>query len=394
MEFRFTEKEEAFRKEVRDFLKDEPPEQFPYQLEDDGFGMGGWSYEFSRRLGEKGWLSLTWPKEYGGSERSFMERLILLEELSYHRAPTTANFFGDHMAHTIIELGSERVKKEILPKIAKGEATFWLALSEPNAGSDLLALSTQAVESEDFYVINGQKVWSSYANLADFGFLVARTDPKAPRHKGLSMFILDKKTPGVTVRPITSLVGHQVHNEIFFDDVRIPKDYLVGEKNQGFYQMLKGLEADRFWGRFVKPPACKKLLEELVEYTKETKHNGKVLAKDPVIRQKLAERAIEIEVCRLLFYRAGWMMSKGSPLTYEASVAKLFADEMGQRLYNTGMEILGLYSQLEEDSSNKWAPLKGQIGRLYLVSFGHTLAGGSSEIIRNTIATTGLGMPR
>jgi len=342
-------------------------------------------------MGDKGWLSLTWPKEYGGKERPLMELLILLEEIAYAEEPGGLLLMSFSMAHTIMAFGNETLKK-MLPSIAKGETIFWLALSEPEAGSDVLNLKTQAVEKEDCYVINGQKVWSSHAHLSHYGFLLARTDTSVPRHKGLSMFILDKSLPGVTVRPLISLLGHNLHNEVFMDDVRVPKEYLIGQKNQGFYQLLMTLESDRFWGRFQKPPFCRKVLEQLVQYCQETRRDGITLAKDPVIRHKLAESAIEIEACRLLFYCAGWRMQNELPLTHEATMPKVMADEMGQRLFNKGMQIMGPYSQLGEGT--KWAPLRGKMQRLYLLGPGHTLAGGSSEIMRNTAATIGLGLPR
>ncbi len=393
MDFKFSVEAEAFRQEVRQFLKEEPPQSFPTQYPDDGFGRGGWSYEFSRRLGEKGWLTRHWPMEYGGKGRPMHERLILMEELAYARAPARANFFGDSMAHTIMELGTKHVKKELLPSIARGTVTFWLAMSEPNAGSDLLALETRAVEDGDFFVINGQKVWSAWAHLADYGFVFTRTDPNAPRHKGISMFILDKRLPGVTLRPLINLAGYVTHSEVFMDNVRISKEYLVGEKNRGFYQLLKGLEGDRFWGRFVKPAYCKGLLEELVKWVNEHPGpGGKPLGKDAVIRNRLADCAVEIEVCRAMFWHTAWMMEKGMNPVYEASAAKVFADELGQRLFNVGMQVYGHYGLLTP--ADKLAPLNGLIQRSYLVSRGHTIAGGTSEIVRGTVATIGLGLPR
>jgi len=392
MDFAFSREAEEFRDEVRQFIEENPPEEFPVQLEDDMWGFGGWSYEFTRKLGEKGWLSLTWPKEWGGQGRTIMEQVVLVEEMAYHRAPCTAHLMSDGMAKEIIAHGSEEVKRTLLPKIAKGIVTFWLAFSEPEAGSDLLNVRTTADEKGDFFVVNGQKVWSSFAHLADYGFLLTRTDKAAPRHKGLSMFIVDKRLDGVSVVPIISLVGHHYHNEVFFDNVKIPKEFLLGEKNRGFYQMLKGLETDRFWGRLSKAAFCKRILDDLIEYTKGNFRNGKPLCDDASIRQKLAQISIEIEACRLHFYRVGWMLDQNIPVTYEAAMGKIFADELGQRLVDVGMEVLGLNSQLEPDS--KWAPFKGEIERWYFTTRGHTLAGGSTEILKNTIATLGLGLPR
>ena len=394
MDFGFTRDQESFREGVTDFLRKNPAEKFSVQYKDDGYGFGSWSYDFSRLLGTAGWLTLSWPKEYGGQGRSIIDKLILQEELSYKHSPWCANYFADSMVDTIMEQCSNELKSELLPKIARGEGHFWLAFSEPDAGTDLLAINTIAKEDGDYYVLNGQKVWSSYAHLADYGYLLARTetDPDARRSQTLSIFILDKKLPGVTLRPLTSLANTHIHNEVYMDNVKVHKKYLVGEKNKGFNQMLRGLESDRFWARFVKAPWCKRLLEDLVQYAKETKRRGKTLAEDSLTRYRLAEMAMEIEACRLLFWRMAWMLNEGLSLTYEASEGKVFADEMGQRLFSLGMQMFGLYSQLEGDS--KWAPLKGMVEKWYLESFGHVLAGGTSEIQRTSIATVGMGLPR
>ncbi|MBI2846690.1 MAG: acyl-CoA dehydrogenase family protein [Chloroflexi bacterium] len=392
MEFQFTPEQQDFRREVKDFLKQNPPETFPLQNEDSGFGFGGWSREFSRKLGEKGWIALTWPKEYGGLARPLMHKLVLLEEMAYHHAPFFAHFLAESTAHIIIERGSKTLKEETLSSIAKGETSFWLAFSEPDAGTDLLNISSTAVEDGDYFVLNGQKIWSSNSHLAHYGYLLARTDQNVPRHKGVSMFIVPKRLPGISVTGLINLAGFRWHNQVFFDNVRVPRDYLIGEKNQGFYYLLKGLEYDRFWGRFVKAPYCQRILEQLIQYVRDASHQSNAHAHSVLIRHRLAEMAIEVEACRLLFYSIGWAMSKGRELSYESSGAKVFADEMGLRLADVGMQVLGLYGQLEPDS--KHTALKGKIERLYLTGRGHTIAGGTSEVVRNTVAMRGLGMPR
>ena len=335
MDFSLTEKEEAFRQEVREFIRQEPPQQFATEFPGE-YSFGDWSCEYNRRLGAKGWLSMAWPKEYGGQGRTLMEQFIFLEEMVYHKAPILSFLFIDCVARAIINYGSEKLKNELLPQIAKGKLTFWEGFSEPNAGSDLLSLETRAVEDGDVYIINGQKTWNSWAHLADYGFTLARTDPEAPRHKGISAFIIDMKSPGVTVRPLMCMCGTTSFSEIFFDDVQVPKHYLLGEKNRGFPLLLTGLEADRFWARAPMPAGYKRDVEQLVDYVKKT---GRKDA--PTIRQELAEIAIEIEVSRLFGYRAAYMINEGLAMTYEASMLKTFADELGQRLYNTGMRILG-----------------------------------------------------
>jgi alkylation response protein AidB-like acyl-CoA dehydrogenase len=392
MDFSTGSKAESFREEVRQFIKENPIKKFPCQAEDDMWGFGGWSYDFTKKLGEAGWLSLTWPKKWGGMERTMMEKVVMIEELAYHMAPCAAHLMGDGMAKEIIEYGSDKLKKELLPKLAKGTATFWLAFSEPGAGSDLLSLTTRADEKKDHFVVNGQKTWSSYAHLADYGYLIARTDEDVPKHKGLSMLIVDKKLPGISITPIISLAGHHLHNEVFFDNVKISKAFLLGKKNEGFYQMLKGLEADRFWARLPKAAVCNRILDDLVEYSKSNYKNGVSLCTDSRNRQKLAQIKIEVEACKLLFYRIAWMLDQNIPVNYESVMGKIFADELGQRLVDIGMEMFGLSCQLEDNS--KWAPFDGALERWYLISRGHTIAGGPTETMKDTIARMGLRLPK
>jgi len=392
MDFAFSQEEEKFREEVREFLESEPIDKFPCEDDDEGFGFGAWSVAFARRLGEKGWIGLTWPKEYGGQGRSVMELFILFGELAYAKAPAEVIFYTETVGEAIARGGSEELKRELLPKAAAGEVTVWEGFSEPNAGSDLLSLTTRAVQDGDDFIINGQKTWNSNAHLADYGFTAVRTDPEAPRHKGISLFLIDMKTPGVQAVPIKDMAGGEPFSEVFFEDVRVPKKNLIGEVNQGLPFLLGGLEWDRFWGRCVKAPYLRRLMEEIINYCKETKVNGKPLSENPLIRHKLADLAVEIEVCRLLFYRPLMMIHKGQPLSYEACAAKTYADELGQRFLNTAMQIMGLYGQLEKGS--KFAPFGGEMEHLYLNSIGLTLAGGSSEIERNTVATRGLNLPR
>ncbi|MFH1032511.1 MAG: acyl-CoA dehydrogenase family protein [Chloroflexota bacterium] len=391
MDFTFTPEEEAFREEIRAFLRQNPPQNFPVDGVDAGFGFGNWSSKFARAVADKGLISKFWPKENGGEGASFMELLIRMEEFAYAEAPLYSIMTGESVARLLIKHGNDFLKREFLPKIAKAEIFLWLAFSEPNAGSDLLAVETKAEKDGDYYVINGQKTWSANAHLADFGYLLVRTDSNVPRHKGLSMFILDKNAPGVTVRPLLNLEGYRYHNEVFMDNVRIHKDYLVGGENQGFYQMLGGLDHDRFWARFVKAPFCKKILEQIVDYVKETKDGGKPLGLNPHFRRRLAEMATETESCRLLFYRTAWMLQKGQSPTYEGVLAKAFADEMGQRFFGLGVQVLGLYPRPGEDP--KWEALRKKLIHLYQFSLGVNLAGGTPEIMRNTAAIRGLRMP-
>jgi alkylation response protein AidB-like acyl-CoA dehydrogenase len=391
MDFGFTTEEEAFAEEVRAFLRANPPETFPEDGMDAGYGSGPHSRAFLEALGSRGWLSMCWPRRYGGQERPMIRKLILLEELGAGGAPFGPLAGSDQVADAIIGYGSETLRREVLPRIARGDATFWQGFSEPDAGSDLLALKTRARRDGDHYLVDGHKIWSSHAGIADYGLVLARTDPSAPRHRGLSMFVVDNRLPGMDIRPIRSMSGKVYHYEVFLDGVRVAADYLLGRENEGFAQLLRGLDTDRFWGRFYKPPSMRRILGQLVEYANTTTVRGAPLAHDPVIRRKLAEVAADIAALRLLFYRVGWMIERDMPVIAESPLCKVMADETGQKLLALGMEMLGAYGPLREGS--RWAKLGGQIQHLYQTSLGHTIAGGTSEILRTTIATRGLRLP-
>jgi hypothetical protein len=279
-----------------------------------------------------------------------------------------------------------------LPVIARGEASFWQGYSEPDAGSDLLALKTEAKRDGDDYVIRGHKIWSSHAGIATHGLVFARTSREARRSRGFSMFVVPNGTPGMDIRPIRSLTGEPYHYEVFLDDVRVPEGLRLGPEGEGFVALLNGLDSDRFWGRFYKAPALQRVLGRLVEHANVTMVNGAPLARDPFVRRRLAGLATDIAALRWLFYRVACMLRDGSPISYETAVAKVLADETGQKLARVGMDLLGLWAPLRAGSRE--AKLDGEISHAYLTSLGHTIAGGTAEILRTTVATRGLGLPR
>jgi alkylation response protein AidB-like acyl-CoA dehydrogenase len=240
-------------------------------------------------------------------------------------------------------------------------------------------------------VLDGRKIWSSHAGIAPYGTVLARTDPGSTRNRGLTMLMVDNRLPGMDVRPIRSLTGQVYHYEIFMDGVRVPRDWVMGKPGEGFGQLLKGLDTDRFWGRFYKAPFLRRILGLLVEYANTPVDGGPSLARDPVVRRRLAHAATEIAALRALFYRAAWLIERGQPATGPVSAAKVMADELGQRVLSMGMEILGPYGVLRAGS--RWARLRGEIEHQYQTSWGHTLAGGTSEIQRTTIAVRALGLP-
>jgi alkylation response protein AidB-like acyl-CoA dehydrogenase len=391
MDFGLSPAEQAFAEEVRDFLRAHPPETFPEDGTDAGYGSGAHSRAFTRALGERGWLSMGWPREHGGQARPMIYLLILLEELAAAGAPFGPLSGCLQVADSIIRNGSETLQQEILPQVARGDATFWQGYSEPDAGSDLLALKTHARLDGDHWVLDGRKIWSSHAGIATYGTVLARTDPASTRNRGLSMLIVDNRLPGMDVRPIRSLTGQVYHYEIFMDGVRVPRDWVMGKPGEGFGQLLKGLDTDRFWGRFYKAPFLRRILGLLVEYANTPVPGRALLARDAVVRRQLAHAATEIAALRALFYRAAWLIERDLPATGEVSAAKVMADELGQRVLSLGMEILGPYGVLRAGS--RWARLRGEIEHQYQTSWGHTLAGGTSEIQRTTIAVRALGLP-
>jgi len=395
MDFKFTDEEEAFREEVRQWLKKEIPQRWIelapgiWEETEESWAL---SRQFQRKLGQKGWIAPAYPKEYGGLEMSHTKRLILAEELAYTGAPIgiEVEITVNWVTPTIMLYGTEKQKKDYVARVAKGDLIFCLGYSEPDAGSDLAALQTRVVEDADEYVINGQKIWCSYGHYADYCWLAARTDPDAPKHKGISMFVVDMKTPGITVRPLINILNHHSFNEVFFDNVRIPKDNLVGEKNMGWYQLAMALDFER--SSIGTAAINQRIIEELVQYAKETKCNGWTLADDQLVRNELAGVAVENEVLRMMCYRIAWMFSKGLHPSYESSMSMLFGSELIRRLGNVGMRILGHYGQL--DVGSKWAVLNARIMRMYLSSISMGVGGGSNEIQRNIIAMRGLELPR
>jgi alkylation response protein AidB-like acyl-CoA dehydrogenase len=395
MDFKFTEDEEAFRREVRQWLEHEIPQRWIeldpgiWEETEESWAL---AREFQRKLGQKGWLAPAYPKEYGGLELSHMKRLILAEELAYGRAPLSieVEVTVNWVAPSIILFGTEKQKKNYATSVAKGDIIFCLGYSEPNAGSDLASLQTRAVEVGDEYVINGQKTWCSYGHLADYCWLAARTDPGASKHEGISIFIVDMKTPGITVRPLINILNHHSFNEVFFDDVRIPKENLVGQKNKGWYQLVIALDFERSSIGYA--ATNQRIIEELIQYSKEATRNGEPLANDPLVRNELAQLAVENEVARMMAYRIAWMFSKGLHPSYESSMSMVFISEVMRHTANTGMRILGHYGELDRDS--RWAVMNARIMRVCLSSLSIGVGGGSNEIQRNIIAIRGLGLPR
>jgi alkylation response protein AidB-like acyl-CoA dehydrogenase len=391
MEFRFTPEQESFRNEVRSFLAQELPAGWEGL---GGYGEGGEGesfFETSRRitkkLAERRWLAMAWPAEYGGLNAPHMQQLIYNEEMSYHGAPGAFSMGVAWVGPAIMLYGTDEQKQRFLPRITSGEDVWCTLYSEPGAGSDLAALQTRAVEDGDDFVINGQKIWTSGADRSTWGWLAARTDLEAPKHKGISTFVVPMDAPGITIRPLINMAGQAGFNEVFFDNVRIPKENLVGELNRGWYQVAVALDFER--SGIQAYAGGRRTLERLIDFVREQPER---VRRNPQLRIRLADRAVELAAGTNIAYRIPWMQSKGVIPNHEASISKLYGSEFGQRLALTGIQLLGLYGGLEPGS--KWAPLKGRLERAYLQAVSSTIAAGTSEVQRGIIAMRGLGLPR
>jgi alkylation response protein AidB-like acyl-CoA dehydrogenase len=398
MDFRDTPEEAAFRQEVREFIAREAP-----KIEGGGGGDADMISNYAqvfvqsqgwfKKLGEKGWIAPAWPKEYGGAGMTVMQQFMFNEEMAEARAPRPLHLIiGVGMAGpTLIVHGTEEQKKYYLPRILSGEDIWSQGFSEPEAGSDLASLRTRAVKDGDEYVVNGQKIWTSIAHLSKWMLLLTRTDPDAPKHRGITYFILDMKSPGVEVRPLVNMAGGHEFNEVFFDNVRVPKANIIGEENNGWYAAMSTLDFER--SAIGSAIGLRQTVEDIIRYAGEHSEDGSsMLRLNPMLRYELADRLLETEVGRMLSYRVVSLQSKGLIPNYEAAMIKLYNMELDQRIARTGMNVLGPYGQLGRGS--KWVALRGRFEHMYLRSVGSTIETGTSEIQRNIIATRGLNLPR
>ncbi len=383
MDLRFSEAEERFRQDVREFLDKELPPGWPDKFDEKQ--RNEISKQFRKKLVAKGWLTLAWPKEYGGQGRTVTEQLVYTEEVAKRRAPAGGGMGIQWVGPIVMLYGNDEQKQRFIPPIVKDEAQWCTLYSEPNAGSDLASLQTAAVQEGDDFIVNGQKIWTSGGHLANFGLLAARTDPKAEKHKGISMFLVDMKSPGITVKPLYDMTYDHHFNQVFFDTVRVPRANLVGGLHRGWYQMAVGLQFERSYINQVMN--MERFVSELIGYARQS---GK--GRDPIIRDRLVNLAIRLRVGRMLGYRVVWMQSAGGSPSYESSVDKLFNTASLLIMSQTGMELLGLAGQLER--GDRRAPLDGEVQHNHRMWIGWTIGGGTSEIQRNVIAQRGLGLPR
>jgi alkylation response protein AidB-like acyl-CoA dehydrogenase len=389
MDFSFSPAEERFRADLRGWLKAHPPGPEPEQLEQ--WVAHGKSWQ--RRLYEAGWCGVHWPAAYGGRGASLIEQIIFQEEMALAGAPQLINLAGLTMGGPVlIAHGTEAQKRRHLRSILSAEEIWCQGFSEPNAGSDLAALSTRAVLDGDTFVVNGQKVWTSFARFADWCMLLVRTDSEAPKHKGITFLLVDMHSPGITVRPLKQISGDEDFNELFFDELRVPRANVVGEINGGWEIAITTLMHERQTLTYSRQLQSRVALQELLAAARRQSSSGTPAARQPLLRQKLAAAYIDSEAMKYTALRNLTKVLRGGVPGPEGSIEKLLWSEMYQRMLETAVELCGARGQLL--TGDPQAVDQGRWPHLMLYSRGRTIAAGSSEIQRNIIAERVLGLPR
>ena len=381
MDFVFSPEQEQLRLRIREFIASVPND--PEATSDDSPNRA-----MERALAANGWLTIAWPKEYGGQGASHMDQLIFKEELLGMGGGF--DFSGVQLAGpTIMVHGTDEQKRTHLPAIARADVRWCQGFSEPGAGSDLASLQTRAVRDGDDYVINGQKIWTSNAHHADWILLLTRTDPEAPKHRGISMFLVDMKTPGVSIRPLVQLTGVHGFNEVFFEDVRVPAANMVGDLNRGWYAATTTLDFER--SGIERNLVARRDWDRIHSTVKSGAFDAGLRARSKSWRNRMADLYIEVEAGQWMARRVAYMQGKGLVPNYEASMSKTFNSELGQRVADFGVNLFGLAGMLR---SGDRSPANGAIAFRYIDSRRLTIGQATSEINRNIIATRGLGLAR
>ncbi len=396
---------EELRKEFDDFFREQMKSAPPgwHNSHEEWETEEGWKFvrKMGYELGKRGWLCVGWPKKYGGLEKGIFEQLAFNESRAYWRAPGVDIFGVGMHGPTVLAWGTEEQKQRYLPPIARGEVWWAQLWSEPEAGSDLANVQTFARRDGDFYIVNGQKVWTSGAHHADMGFAVVRTSKELKRSRGLTYLVIDMKSPGVTIRPLPTMSSHHKQlahfNEVFLDEVRVPVTNRLGEENQGWDIIRSTMNFER--SEIDVFTEMKRTLGEIIEFCKQTKWQGKPLINNPLVRTRLAQHTVELNAGLASARHILWGQHKmftGLETPREqntrSSSIKYYITDLQQRLAYTGLSLMGLYGQLKRES--KWAPMSGRFESEYQYMPGMQLAGGSTEIQKNIIAWEGLGLPR
>jgi alkylation response protein AidB-like acyl-CoA dehydrogenase len=391
MDFDFSEKEEGFRKEVRAWLEANVPDE----LRGKAFAASRADVDEVRRLRawqktmcEAGYVGMDWPREFGGRGATIVEQIILFQEMARAESPQFVNRGGLSMlGPTLMKYGTPAQQQRHLQKILTADELWCQGFSEPNAGSDLANLQTRAVLDGDHFVVNGQKVWTSMAHVADWCFLLVRTDPSAPKHKGISFLLVDMRTPGITIRPLRQITGEAEFNEVFFDNARVPREHLVHRLNEGWAVAITTLAYERNLLTFIRHIALRNALHRLVRLVRERRTGA-----DPLVRQKVAGLWIGEQALQMNGYRSLTKILRGGEPGPEGSTSKLFWSQLDQDLALTASEVIGPYSQIAHGSD--WAPDEGQWEFYELLARGSGIRAGTTEILKNILGERVLGLPK
>ena len=398
VDFADTTEQAAFRAAVTEFVEENLPPILIIQADDDrdrdalptgerATAMDQWR----EKLVERGWIAPAWPKQYGGADLSPMEQFILSETFAETRSPRLG---VPDVGSTIMVHGTEEQQKQFLPPMVTGETRWCQGYSEPGSGSDLASLQTRARRDGDDFVINGQKIWTSGAHTANMIFALVRTDPEAPKHRGISYLLFSMETPGITVRPLEQMHGASGFNEVFFEDVRVPVKNVVGEINRGWYVDATHLDFERSSiGLAVGQELMLNSLRDFLVEEEQAESGKSTMSRNKQARADFADRYIEASVAKTLSQRVISMQARGQIPNYEASMTKVFSTEFSQRIARTATKLLGAYGGVR-DREGDYAQMRGRWPTMYLSSVSATIGGGTSEIQRNVIATRGLGLPR
>jgi 3-oxocholest-4-en-26-oyl-CoA dehydrogenase alpha subunit len=388
VDFELDDEQRAWLGEVRRFLQDNVTPALRAEMAEHGLELsGGELSAFRRKIGQRGWFGLNWPKEYGGLGLSAMHQHLLMSEFEYWGVPGP-DLTVTSVAPMIMRHGTEQNRKEFLPPIARGEIVCAVGYSEPNAGTDLASLRTRAVRDGGEWVITGSKIWNSGAQRSTHEWLCVRTDPDAPRHRGISVIMVPIDLPGVEIHPLYAWSGYRT-NETFFHEVRVPVTNLIGEVDMGWTYITGALDLER--GALTNAGDLRRALDDLVALAAHPVRDGSVPAQDPVVRRRVTQVEADVEVAKLMGYEAASMLDCGRIPTVEVSVEKIFTSELRQRIADLAIDLLGPDGLIAHRSPD--APLDGFFERLYRVSPLMRFGGGTNEVLRDVIAQRGYGMP-
>src|SRR5580693_3217074 len=393
MDLNLSTDEQKFQDELRVWLETNVPREWEHAREESLDVRFEFHRKWQRKLHDGRWAAVSWPKEYGGRSATLMQQSLFWEEMARVEAPPMANSLGlGLIGPTIIACGTEAQKKRFIPKILSAEEIWCQGFSEPNAGSDLAGLQTDAKLDGDHYIVNGQKVWTSYGWVGDWCELIVRTDRSAAKHKGLTALLVDMKSPGVEVRPLRQMTGEPAFNELFFRDVKVPVENVLGQVNDGWNVAMSTLMYERGSYGARLHLTFKRYITRLIELARITQRNGRPASEDPLVRQKLAQCSAEIEIMRFNQMRAFSRITATGVPGPEGSIQKIFWSELNQRLQQIAQELLGSYGQLM--GGDPHAIDQGIWSYGYLRTRGNTIEAGTSEVQRNIIGHFVLGLPR